>query len=101
MRTERWLALNRPTSSDISQRYKLDASKSGGVSSEPAKTDTAQSSAKKVEETEKVENVVPFCPLCGAPLVMRTARYGQHKGERFWGCSMYGKTRCRGIVSLR
>ncbi len=32
-----------------------------------------------------------FCPRCGAPLVMRTARRGANAGSQFIGCSRYPK----------
>jgi restriction system protein len=35
------------------------------------------------------------CPLCGSPMVQRTARRGKHAGVRFLGCSRY--PRCRGM----
>ena len=42
----------------------------------------------------------PLCPNCGAPMVLRTAGWGKHKGEQFWGCSNYRKTGCRGIRGI-
>ena len=29
------------------------------------------------------------CPLCGQPMVVRTARRGARAGSQFWGCSAY------------
>lgn len=29
------------------------------------------------------------CPLCGNPMVIRTARRGSRAGSKFWGCSRY------------
>lgn len=37
----------------------------------------------------------PACPLCGKPMVKRTARRGNNAGIRFWGCSTYPT--CKGI----
>ncbi len=31
----------------------------------------------------------PPCPLCGKPMLLRTARKGPKAGESFWGCSGY------------
>ena len=31
----------------------------------------------------------PDCPLCGKPLVLRTARKGPNAGKPFWGCPTY------------
>jgi restriction system protein len=42
--------------------------------------------------------VVPQCPKCGAPMVLRTARKGAYAGQTFYGCSNY--PRCQGIVNL-
>lgn len=41
----------------------------------------------------------PTCQECGRRMVLRTARYGQHRGRRFWGCSGYPKE-CDAIVEL-
>ncbi|MFO8083343.1 MAG: restriction endonuclease [Desulfobacterales bacterium] len=37
------------------------------------------------------------CPLCGAEMVLRTAKKGARAGEKFWGCATFPK--CRGIRS--
>lgn len=29
------------------------------------------------------------CPLCGASMVLRTARRGRRRGKQFWGCSRF------------
>lgn len=34
-----------------------------------------------------------FCPLCGSPLVIRTAGKGSFDGRKFYGCSNYPKCR--------
>jgi restriction system protein len=31
----------------------------------------------------------PRCPLCGSPMLLRTARKGPKAGQPFWGCSGY------------
>jgi len=38
----------------------------------------------------------PACPLCGAAMVLRTAKRGANAGNSFYGCSHYPQ--CRGIV---
>lgn len=40
----------------------------------------------------------PSCPICGAPMVLRTAQRGDNKGGQFYGCSKFPK--CRGIRSV-
>lgn len=39
----------------------------------------------------------PACPVCGSPMVKRTARKGSNAGSTFWGCSTYPK--CKGTVA--
>ena len=43
---------------------------------------------------------VPACPLCNAPMVLRQARTGPMAGHRFWGCSTFAQTKCRGTREL-
>jgi four helix bundle suffix protein len=40
----------------------------------------------------------PACPMCGKPLVLRTARKGPRAGSQFWGCSAYPQ--CKGTLPL-
>lgn len=39
-----------------------------------------------------------FCPKCGAPLVLRTAKKGKNTGQNFYGCSSFPK--CRYIQNI-
>lgn len=32
---------------------------------------------------------IVHCPLCGAPMKLRTAQRGQNRGNEFWGCTRY------------
>jgi len=48
--------------------------------------------------TESLTKQNPLCPRCGNQMVLRTAKRGDNKGNRFWGCSGYPK--CRFIVNL-
>lgn len=41
---------------------------------------------------------IPPCPLCGSPMVVRTAKSGKNAGKQFWGCSAYPE--CKGSVPL-
>jgi restriction system protein len=52
------------------------------------------------ERTRKADRTdhIPSCPLCGKPMVLRTARTGREAGKQFWGCSDYPD--CRGVVEL-
>ncbi len=47
-----------------------------------------------LESTEPEAQVVPRCPKCGEPLVLRTAQKGPNVGQQFWGCSRFPQ--CRG-----
>ncbi|HHV61981.1 MAG TPA: RecQ family ATP-dependent DNA helicase [Firmicutes bacterium] len=38
----------------------------------------------------------PRCPVCGSPMVLRTARKGPNAGDKFYGCSRYPG--CRGTL---
>ncbi|MFG5010930.1 restriction endonuclease [Vibrio cholerae] len=49
--------------------------------------------AEQAVEVTPPKNATPLCPSCHAPLVMRTAKRGQNKGNQFYGCSSY--PRCR------
>ncbi|WP_441254145.1 NERD domain-containing protein [Aeromonas sp. A600556] len=48
--------------------------------------------------TESLTQANPLCPRCGNPMILRTAKRGDNRGNRFWGCSGYPK--CRFIVNL-
>lgn len=40
------------------------------------------------------------CPLCNAPMMLRQARSGPTAGKKFWGCSQFAQTKCRGTREL-
>ena len=40
--------------------------------------------------------VQAFCPKCGTPMVLRTAKNGAQPGRKFYGCANYPK--CRVIL---
>ncbi len=42
----------------------------------------------------------PKCPICGAEMVIRQARRGPNKGKKFYGCSNYFITKCKGTIDL-
>lgn len=39
-------------------------------------------------------SLFPSCPVCGGPMVLRTAKTGPYAGSRFYGCKSYPS--CRG-----
>ena len=56
-----------------------------------------------ISEVQRIPKVVAsaedgvLCPVCGARMVLRTARKGAKAGSQFWGCSSYPG--CRGTRS--
>lgn len=42
----------------------------------------------------------PACPVCGTSMVVRVARQGANAGKRFWGCSDFAQSKCRGTREL-
>lgn len=40
----------------------------------------------------------PRCPVCGQPMLQRTARKGPKTGQPFWGCSVYPD--CKGTLAV-
>ena len=42
--------------------------------------------------------LIPHCPRCGTPMVLRTAKAGRNFGKQFWGCSGYPA--CKGVVEI-
>ncbi|PKQ30644.1 MAG: hypothetical protein CVT62_11855 [Actinobacteria bacterium HGW-Actinobacteria-2] len=40
-------------------------------------------------------HIDPSCPICSAPMALRTARRGPRAGSRFWGCTRYPG--CKGV----
>ena len=41
-----------------------------------------------------------LCPKCGAEVVLRTAKKGEHKGEQFYGCSRFPKCRYHEYITI-
>jgi hypothetical protein len=56
------------------------------------------SSRQAPERSQGNENA-PACPLCGSPMVLRTAKQGKRAGQRFWSCSRFPD--CRGARPYR
>jgi hypothetical protein len=53
---------------------------------------------KEESDSISVSENKPLCPKCSGEMILRTARNGQNKGEKFWGCSNFPK--CRAVLSL-
>ena len=89
-RAERWLRRSTPHARDLAASYSIV--ETSRQSREVPQSDPVPQQAPAGTEAN------PRCPLCGSPMVLRTARRGKNKGNRFWGCSTYATNRCRGIV---
>lgn len=57
------------------------------VQSNPAPADASPLRGEGGRNPDEVS--VTACPLCGKPMVLRTARRGSNAGNQFWGCSAY------------
>jgi restriction system protein len=69
-----------------------------GVQDRPAPgvpTRAPSVSAPRSTSTVDVWSAAPVCPICGSPMVHRTARRGANSGREFWGCSRYPA--CKGV----
>ena len=49
-------------------------------------------------ENRKNLNTKKACPKCGKPMVLRTAKKGETRGNQFWGCS--GFPTCRTVQAI-
>lgn len=63
-----------------------------GARSQARKSDGADRSDKS-NPSDK-----PSCPVCGQPMLQRTARKGSKTGQPFWGCSGYPD--CKGTLAV-
>ena len=52
----------------------------------------------KTAGKEQIEGNVPSCPMCGSPMVIRTAKRGNNAGNQFYGCSK--NPQCKEIRSV-
>ncbi len=50
------------------------------------------------DDGEKESPEAPVCKKCGITIVLRQAKRGEHKGQKFYGCPNY--PRCKEIVNL-
>lgn len=88
---EFWLSQNKPSEIDLSEKYQIN-----GLT-ESMSSDSKSCSPQYVPSPQTQP---PLCPLCGSPMVLRTARRGKRKGKQFWGCSNFSVTGCRGGIDI-
>jgi restriction system protein len=58
----------------------------------------ARVKARNRPEPSAQQPALPPCPVCGQPMVLRTARQGRHAGSQFLGCSGYPA--CKGTKQI-
>ncbi len=76
-----------------------------GYTSEEIRAQFARYTSKAVATVPQVERqptarisssgAAPICPKCGVPMVIRTVKVGEHKGQQFYGCINYPNCRER------
>lgn len=88
----------------LAEAFKLD------LSMAPAPRLAAQDSVPlqpiSVEEPEQttaaptpvIQDTMPICGKCGAPMIKRQAKTGVHAGKFFWACTTYPK--CREVAAI-
>lgn len=48
---------------------------------------------------EEPAQTPPICPNCKIPMVKKTARHGEHKGQDFWACTNYPT--CKELINIQ
>ena len=67
----------------------------GGYSEQLATARLAERERRRRPDPNHAPDLIPPCPLCGKPMVLRTAKKGRNEGRQFWGCTAYPE--CRGV----
>ena len=92
------------SSSDKPESFQVKKKEVPKVKETPARVDTIEvklqdESEKKLNANPKLKSeVTKFCPKCGKPMIVRTARRGANAGQQFLGCS--GFPNCRYIEKI-
>jgi hypothetical protein len=70
-------------------------------SDQPSKPEQEEGKSQPRQEVERPQGKgeAPACPLCGSPMVLRTAKQGKRAGQQFWSCSRFPE--CRGTRPYR
>jgi restriction system protein len=66
-----------------------------------ARSAAASDALKPATQTapSQADRDAPPCPVCGSPMVLKTAGKGPHAGSKFWGCPRF--PRCRGTRQVQ
>ena len=49
---------------------------------------------------QRAQEGAPACPICGAPMIKKTAQRGSRAGKSFWSCSKYQTNGCKGTRNI-
>lgn len=77
---------------NIEQNNEID------INSEIINDETIEKNEIEENIKEETKNSTQICPNCGSKLVLRKAKFGEHAGESFYGCSNYPK--CKYIKKI-
>jgi len=83
---------------DVTRLFPSPPPASSGQPSKPEQDDGKSQPRQEVERLQG-KGEVPACPLCGSPMVLRTAKQGKRAGQQFWSCSRFPE--CRGTRPYR
>jgi predicted RNA-binding Zn-ribbon protein involved in translation (DUF1610 family) len=62
----------------------------------PRTFSTHRQHVKHVKSIVEAKEAAVACPKCGSDMVLRESKKGEHKGQKFWGCSRFPG--CRGVM---
>jgi hypothetical protein len=83
---------------DVARLFPSPPPASSDQLSKPEQEEGKSQPRQEVERTQG-KGEVPACPLCGSPMVLRTAKQGKRAGQQFWSCSRFPE--CRGARPYR
>ena len=78
---------------DTRKQYNLLKSKVEAIVGKAAERTENADAADMPQPSVTEKNGTPVCPVCGSPMILRTAMRGINAGKKFWGCSTYPKCR--------
>lgn len=103
-KAERFLARHKECPTDYVQKYRELAEGEGAGeraekgAGEVADVEVAAGGEVPAQAPVACDPPVVKCPICGSPMVLRTAKRGARAGKQFFGCSCYPA--CHGILNL-
>lgn len=75
--------------------FRLEEFKQNGGFSENL---SYERNATLVNQAQRMD--APKCPVCGAPMIKKTCQRGSRIGHKFWSCSNYTSTGCKGVINI-